>query len=208
MRVIISDDHRLFREGLELILAGVEGVEVVGAVGDGRDLIELLETVPAEVVLLDLGMAQISGFGILEWFRDQFPEVKALVLSMHDGPSYARRAIELGAVGYLLKSVGKEELVRALRLVAEGYPYIQGEIAGTLVEPIGGSPHQGTQRPTGRQLEILQLLSEGLKNKQIARQLGISETTVKSHLRVVYALLDAHGRAEAATTALRLGLVD
>lgn len=208
MRVIITDDHRLFREGLKLILAGVEGVEVVGEAGDGLALFGLLETVPVEVVLLDLGMSQMSGFGVLERLRDQFPELRALVLSMHDEPSYVRRAIELGAVGYLLKSAGKDELVRALRLVAEGYPYIQGELASALVEPIDGTPGQQNQRPTGRQMEILQLLTEGLENKQIARQLSISETTVKSHLRVIYARLGAHSRAEAAATALRLGLVD
>lgn len=206
--MIITDDHRLFREGLKLILAGVEGVEVVGEVGDGLALFELLETVPVEVVLLDLGMAQMSGFGVLERLRDQFPEVKALVLSMHDEPSYVRRAIELGAVGYLLKSAGKDELVRALRLVAEGYPYIQAELVGALVEPLNGTQNGQSPRLTPRHREILRLLTEGLENKQIARQLGVSETTVKSHLRVIYARLEATSRAEAVAVALRLGLVD
>lgn len=208
MRLIITDDQRLFREGLKLILASVEGVEIVGEVGDGVALFRLLEIVPAEVVLLDLGMSPMNGFPVLQQLRDEVPEVKALVLSMHDEPSDVRKAIELGAAGYLLKSTSKEELVRALRLVAEGYPYIQGELAAALVGPIDGPSDQHNQRPVGRHREILQLLTEGFENKQIARQLGISETTVKSHLRVIYARLDVRSRAEAVASALRLGFVD
>lgn len=208
MRLIITDDHRLFREGLKMILAGIEGIEIVGESGDGVALIKLLETVGADVVLLDLEMSPMRGFQVLELLRDEFPDVKALVLSMHDEASYVARAVELGAAGYLLKIVGKAELVRALRTVAEGNPYIQGELAFALVEGPNGTPGEPAPRLSRRQNEILQLLTQGLENKQIARQLGVSETTVKSHLRVIYAQLEASSRAEAVAVALRLGLVD
>jgi DNA-binding NarL/FixJ family response regulator len=208
MRLTICHRHRVFREGLKSIVTDLEGVEVVDEADHAAALLDLLEEVRTDVVLLDLDMPGISGFQLLEQVKNRVPEVRILALSMNDEPACAWKAIQLGASGYVSKEADGAELVQALRLVADGYPYVPKGLAGSPLDPVtdpscGGHPHLSPQR-----LDILQLLTQGLRNKQIARNLGVSEGTVKSHLRVVYSQLDATSRTEAVAAALRLGVVD
>lgn len=204
-RVMLVDDHRIVREGLAYMLTEVDGVELVGEAGSAAEMFDMVDRMGPDIILLDVHMPEMSGLEALERLLRDHPDLKVIMLSMHDQAAYVQQAIRLGAAGYLLKSAGLEELVRALQTVSEGRPYLQGELAGALVEmtDVADSPSLTT-----RELEVLRLLTAGSENKQIARQLGISEATVKTHLKSIYERLEVRSRAEAAARAVRLGLVD
>jgi two-component system nitrate/nitrite response regulator NarL len=205
IRLIIVDDHRIVREGIGYMVSGVEGLELVGEASSGPELFDLLAEVETDVILLDVNMPGMSGLQVLERLQRDGTTARVVMLSMHDDAAYVQHAIRHGAMGYLLKNTGLDELVRALELVMSGKPYLQGELAGALVP--GAEPERGT-RLSPREIEILKLLADGYGNKQIAKRLGISDATVKTHLKSLYRKLDARSRAEAVGTALRLGLVE
>ncbi len=205
MRVIIADDHRIVREGLRMILAHEPEIEIVEEVEDGADLLAALEEVEVDVVLLDIRMPGLSGLETLESLRERHQPVRVVILTMYDDPAYLRRAVELGADGYLLKSVDRDELTRALRAVASGQSYIQGELAGPLVATM-----QATGAIDGVDTEdkqLLELLADGLDNQQLAERLGLSEPAVKARLRRLYRTLGVKRRSEAVAVALRLRLI-
>lgn len=207
MRVLIADDHWSVRDGLHWMLDGVDDIEVVGEAASGRDLLAIIEDVSPDVVLLDINMPEMSGLEVLAELRSVAPSVKVIILSMYDRTAYVKRAIELGASGYLLKSAGRDELVRALRAVSSGQGYIQGEVAGPLMTA-SESEGDSAARLSPRELEVLQLVAGGMENKQVARHLRISEATVKSYLQSAYERLGVRSRAEAVAVAFREGLIE
>ena len=208
LRIIIADDHRIVREGLGLILAHDPEIEVVAEAEDGGSLLALLEEIEVDLILLDIQMPGLSGLDTLENLRDRHRDVRCIVLTMYDDPSYLRRAIELGASGYLLKSASREELTRAIHAVAEGNSYIQGELTGPLVasmvDPKGVRPIRDLDAD---EKLILELLAEGLDNRELARRLEISESAVKAKLRLIFRSLAVNHRSEAVAVALRLGVI-
>ena len=205
MRVVIADDHAVVRDGLRWMLATEDEIEIVAEVGNGAELVDLLGNGgDVDVVLLDLRMPDMTGFDVLEAVPEVAPEVRLLVLSMHDEPAFVRRAFELGAHGYLLKSTDRSELMGALRSVHAGRRYVNPEAGGALLP---GRATAGTAL-TPRELEIVQLIADGLENKQIARELDLSEATVKSYLKSAFARLEVSSRAEAVAVALRSGIID
>jgi len=207
MRIVLADDHRVVREGIRYMLADRPDLEVVGEVGNGQDLLAQLEAEPVDVVLLDVRMPGMTGLEALAQIRERFPEVRVVVLSMHDQPGYVRRAIELGAAGYLLKSSGRDEILRALAAISQGHSYIQGELMEPLIDSVGRqSPTPRRLRPRERQ--VLQLVADGYENKQIARALDLSEATVKTYLRAIFDRLGVSSRAEAVAVGLRLGIIE
>lgn len=207
MRIILADDHKIVREGLRWMLSDEDDVEIVGEADSGEALLQLVDRVDADIVLLDVRMPGMSGLDALEILNERVPDLKVIILSMHGEPAYVRRAVELGAAGYLLKSSDRDELLGALAAVAAGKAYIQGEVTETLMKTISGQ-EAGTSLLSPRETEILVLVSRGLENKQIATELGISEATVKTHLKGVFSRLDVSSRAEAAAVGLRLGLIE
>lgn len=207
MRLVIADDHRVVREGITFMLSGEHDVEIVGEAESGEELLGILDDTPVDIVLLDVRMSGMGGLEVLQRVSGTMPQVRVLMLSMHDEPGYVRRAIELGAAGYLLKSAGRGEILHAMRTVSDGGVYIQGELMGPLVSDLGGSRVQsGSLSP--REREVLQLVANGFENKQVATELGLSEATVKSYLRGIYERLDVAGRAEAVAVGLRLGVIE
>ena len=207
MRIILADDHKIVREGLRWMLSDEDDVEIVGEADSGEALLKLVDRVDADIVLLDVRMPGMSGLDALEILSERVPDLKVIILSMHGEPAYVRRAVELGAAGYLLKSSDRDELLGALAAVAAGKAYILGEVTETLMKSISGQ-EAGTSLLSPRETEILVLVSRGLENKQIATELGISEATVKTHLKGVFNRLDVSSRAEAAAVGLRLGLIE
>jgi len=206
MKIILADDHKIVREGLRWMLSDEDDVEIVGEADSGEALLDLVNHVEADIVLLDVRMPGISGLDSLEILNERVPDLKVIILSMHGEPAYVRRAVELGAAGYLLKSSDRDELIGALAAVAAGKSYIQGEVTETLMKTISGKTAGSLLSP--RETEILALVSRGLENKQIAVELGVSEATVKTHLKGVFNRLEVSSRAEAAAVGLRLGLID
>jgi NarL family two-component system response regulator YdfI len=206
--VIIADDHRIVRDGLRMILSHDPEIEIVAEVDDGEHLLALLEEVEADVVLLDIRMPGLSGLETLESLRERQHSIRVVILTMYDDPVYVRRAVELGADGYLLKSVDREELKRALRAVDSGQSYIQGELAGPLIASIAEPRSAGPIGDVDAEGKLmLELLAEGLDNQQLAERLDLSEPAVKAKLRRIYRILGVKRRSEAVAVALRLGLI-
>jgi len=208
IRIAIADDHRIIREGLELLLAETDTIEIVANAANGPDLIRLLEDEEIDVVLLDVRMPEMTGLDVLERIRSLDLQVAVVMLSMYGDPVYVSRAIELGASGYLLKSVGQEELVRAIEIVAQGKPYFQAEVSGPLVSRMVGSEPLGSiEDMSVEEIQILQLLADGADNTTIAQTLSIGEAATKAKLRGIYGSLGVQRRSEAVAVAMRLGLI-
>ncbi len=208
IRIAIVDDHRIIREGLELLLADTDTIEIVASAANGPELIQLLEDEDIDVVLLDVRMPEMTGLDVLGRIRDLEIQVAVVMLSMYGDPVYVSRAIELGASGYLLKSVGREELVQAIETVARGKPYFQPEVSGPLVSRMVGSEPLGSiEDMSVEEIRILQLLADGADNTTIAREMSITEATTKAKLRGIYSSLGVQRRSEAVAVAMRLGLI-
>ena len=207
MRVVVTDDHRVVREGLRYMLNDAPDVDVVGEAESGEELLALVDSEVVDVVLLDVRMPGMSGLDVLERLAEDAPQVRVLMLSMHDQPAYVRRAIELGAAGYLLKSAGRDELLTALQVAAEGGTYLSSELMEPLVSTMAGRT-RSSGKLSPREHQVLQLVANGLENKQIATELDLSEATVKTYLRGVFERLEVSSRAEAAAVGLRLGLIE
>ena len=208
MRVIIADDHRIVRDGLRLILAHDPDISIVAEVEDGASLLEALVTTPADVVLLDVKMPGLSGLDVLEHLQTMPLDVKVVILSMHDDPVYVKRAVELGASGYLLKSVGREELFKALHTVAAGGLYVQGELTGPLVaQMMSGGSGRSMANIGLEERQLLELLAAGYCNEAIAAELSLSESAVKARLHRLYAALGVTRRSQAVAVGIRMGLV-
>ena len=207
MRIELVDDHRVVRDGIRYMLSDEEEIEIIADVGSGTELFELLEAEPVDAVLLDVRMPDMSGFDVLEQMRGEIPQVRVIMLSMHDAPGYVRRAVELGAAGYLLKNASRSELLAALRSVSDGGAYIQTDLANPLVAELAGIG-DSARSLSPREQQVLQLVAHGYENKQIASELAISDATVKTYLRGIFGTLEVTGRAEAVAVGLRRGLIE
>jgi len=207
VKVIIADDHRIVREGLRWMLADRDDIEIVGEAENGRELLELVTETEADICLLDVRMPEMGGLEALERLREVAPGLRVIILTMHDQPAYLRRAIELGASGYVLKNTGRDELMRALEVVARGDAYLQGELTRPLVSELVGDD-EGRRLLDERERRVLQLVARGLDNRAIGEEIGMSEATVKNVLGSVFDALGAKTRAEAVAVGLRLGIIE
>jgi two-component system NarL family response regulator len=201
IRVLIADDHVTVREGLVAIINRQPDMRVVGEASDGREAAELWRQHQPDVALLDLRMPVLDGVGAIDEIRRQNALARVIVLTTFDTDNEISRAIKAGAKGYLLKDAQREELLDCIRKVHGGETSIQPALVAKLAAGMS------SESLTGRELEVLTLLALGKSNKEIGANLYISETTVKSHLRSVFAKLNVLSRTEAITAASRRGLV-
>jgi DNA-binding NarL/FixJ family response regulator len=206
VRVLLADDHRLMREGTAALLGADERIEVVGLAHDGREALALAERRKPDVVLLDLNMPEVDGLEACARLRegDDGPEVLMLTVSEEEPDLYA--ALRVGAAGYLTKDVPPAELIEAVLAVARGEPRIAPAMASRMLADMGrgeAPPEDPLARLSDREREVLALLAEGLRNREIADRLVISEPTVKTHVRHVLEKLRIRNRAEAAAFAAR-----
>ena len=185
LRVLLADDHTLVRAGVRALLEKMPGVQVAGEVGEGREVAPFVELHRPHLVLMDIGMPGLNGLEATERLAKEFPEVRVIILSMHQNEEYVWRALKAGATGYLLKKAATSELELALQRVAEGEIYVSKELS---VQILRKHPLQQIaarkgplERLTSRQREILQLIAEGQNTKEIADILKLSPKTVEYH---------------------------
>lgn len=202
IRVMIVDDHTMVRKGLTTILKVFSDLQLVGEAENGSDAIKLCGEVQPDVILMDMVMPDMDGATATRIIRQQFPQVKVIVLTSFKEGELIKNALEAGAIGYLLKDVSADELARAIRAAYSGRATLSPEAAQTLVETANQPPAPGLDL-TEREREVLALMIEGLNNTQIAGRLTVSPSTIKSHVSNILSKLGVASRTEAVTLALR-----
>lgn len=208
-RVLLADDHALVRAGIRALIGELEGIEVVAEAGSGREALRLTEELQPDIVLLDIAMPALSGLEVLAETAKRFPNVRVIILTVHEEREYALQALRSGAAGYLPKSAGRTELQDAIETVARGETYVSGELARkSILQQAGGVKHDAMLKMlTPRQREILILIAEGNTTRDIAVSLKISVKTVESHRAQLMERLDIHEMAGLVRFAIRTGLV-
>lgn len=207
-RVLLADDHRLVAEALKSLLE--PDFDLVGVVEDGRALIDAAETLQPDVIVADVSMPQLNGIDALVRMRQQGSRVPVVFLTMHRDVTFARRALEAGASGFVLKHSAPAELVLAIRAAIEGKTYLTPQLAGEVLEAMKEAPEGATDPVillTPRQREVLQLLAEGRSAKEIAASLSISPRTVEFHKYQIMESLDLRTNADLIHFAIKHGLV-
>ncbi len=201
IRILIADDHYVVRMGLAALVETEPDLQVVGEAADGAQVVELYKKLQPDLVLMDLRMPRTDGVAAARQIREQFPEARILMLTTYDGDDDIHKALSAGASGYLLKNSTRESLIPALRAVASGQRWIPQEVASRL------AARKLFEELTPREVDVLQQLAKGLANKEIADVLGISEHTVKGHLKSILGKLHVADRTEAVTAALQRGII-
>ena len=207
--ILVVDDHPVVREGLAKIISMEPDLTIVGEAINGSDAIELAERLSPRVVLMDVRMDGLDGVEATRRIRQLCPHTEVIVLSNYDEEHFVLQAVRAGAKGYLLKDVPAARLTDAIRCVARGEATLDGPVVSRLVREFqlnGAMAGEGTDKLTPRELEVLQCLTDGLSNQEIASRLVVSEKTVKSHLTSIYRKMNVRGRSQAILAALRDGL--
>lgn len=209
IRVLIADDHALVRAGIRALVEKIEGVVVVGEAGTGSEALALIKELHPNLVLLDLTMPEGTGFDVLNHVTKNFPEIRVIVLTVHEAGEYAIRALREGAAGFLPKSAASTELEQAIQTVIRGERYISAETSRKTLLEYGKSTKRdllATLSP--RQREVLRLIAEGRTTKQIAQLLEISVKTVETHRAQLMERLDIHDVAGLVRYAIIVGLIE
>lgn len=229
VKLLLADDHQLFREGVKRIINMESDLEVIGECGDGIQVIELCNSLNPDIVLMDINMPVENGVTATQRLKEIFPSIKVIILSIHDDESYVFETLRKGASGYLLKDMEAESLINAIRSVVSGHAYIHPKVTGKLInqlrrmtylEDSGNSSdgsvvneagvkyiHSPNSPLTRREAEVLRLMAEGKSNKAIGEFLFISEKTVKNHVSSILQKLEVDDRTQAVIIAIKNGWV-
>ncbi len=204
IRILITDDHPVVREGLAGMLEGQPDFDVVGVAEDGNAAVRLHASLAPDVTLMDLRMPGLDGVGAIQAIRAQQPAARILVLTTYDSDADIVRAVEAGATGYLLKDTPRDELFRGIRAAAAGQSVLAPTVAARLMSRMGAPAEDNL---SAREIEVLELVAKGNSNKEIGKALHISTATVKTHLIHIYSKLGVADRTSAVTTALERGII-
>ena len=218
IRVLIADDHALFRRGLEMVLQGEPGLDLVGQASDGAEAVQIAGEVLPDVVLMDIRMPKITGIEAARQMKEAAPSAKIIMLTISDEEEDLFEAIRAGASGYLLKDIPLDELAGSVRSVHGGQSLINPSMAGKLLNEFATlarrdaedepAKHAPAPKLTEREMEVLRLVARGMNNRDIAKELFISENTVKNHVRNILEKLQIHSRMEAVMIAVREKLIE
>jgi two-component system NarL family response regulator len=215
IRVLVVDDHALFRRGLQMVLEQEPDIEVVGEASDGAEAVEKSADTLPDIVLMDVRMPKRGGIDACTAIHETVPSAKIIMLTISDEEADLYDAIKAGAMGYLLKEISIEEVASAIRAVHGGQSLISPSMASklltefaTMIKKTDDRQQVPTPRLTDREMEVLKLVAKGLNNRDIAKQLFISENTVKNHIRNILEKLQLHSRMEAVVYAVREKLLE
>jgi len=215
IRVLVVDDHALFRRGLEIVLAAEEDIQVVGEAGDGAEAVDKAADLLPDIVLMDVRMPKRGGIEACTSIKEVAPSAKIIMLTISDEEADLYDAIKAGASGYLLKEIPIEEVADAIRSVWAGQSRISPSMASKLLTEFAAMSKATDERPqmpapklTDREMEVLKLVAQGLNNRDIAKELFISENTVKNHIRNILEKLHLHSRMEAVVYAVREKMIE
>ncbi len=206
IKVLLIDDHTLFRAGVKMLLQNEADMVVVGETSDGKSALELCLQVQPDVVILDLSMPELDGLSVARLLRQDLPTIRILVVSQYDNKEYVLRATKLGVSGYLLKSAAADELVAAIRTIFSGRKYMDATVTQVLME--AWQEGKTAQSLSDREVEILVLTAQGKTIKEIAEVLHISPKTVEFHRAKIQEKTGAHGRVELTRYAISHKLID
>lgn len=210
-RILLVEDHVLLREGLRSLLAADPALEVVGEAGDGLEAIAQARRLQPDLVIMDLSMPKMTGLEALREITRQHPTTKAIVLTMHDTEEHLRDALRAGAAGYVLKTGSHAELLAAVRSVLAGQSYLSPQIARPVIDGYLGKAQPGEvtawETLTAREREVLKMIAEGYKSREIAEQLCISPSTVEKHRVNLMRKLDLHSVSAVTAYAAKRGLI-
>lgn len=212
IRVFLADDHKVFREGIRLLLEKRLDMEVIGEADDGRETVTKVSQLMPDVVLMDITMPGLNGLEATRQIKQKYPSIKVLMLTMHETDQYLSGMLEVGACGYLVKTVTSQELASAIRAVHHGDVYLYPSIARMLVEDFLRRGKSGEERAnydglTPREREILRYIAEDKQNREIAQLLYISVRTVQAHRANLMEKLGAHDRTQLVKYAIRKGII-
>ncbi len=202
IKVLTVDDHPLMREGIAAVLKGEPDIVMVAEASNGREAIESFRAHRPDITLMDLQMPEMKGVEAISAIRGEFPYARIIVLTTYGGDVQALRAIKAGACGYMLKSMVRKQLPETIRAVHAGRRSIPPEIAADIIDHVAGDDL------TGREVEVLRLVAGGNANKEAAAQLGVSDETVKAHMKSIIAKLGANDRTHAVMIAVKRGIID
>jgi two-component system response regulator NreC len=211
-RIVIAEDHTILREGLRALLSSAPDLQIIGEAENGRDAIQCVETMEPDLILMDLSMPKMSGMDAIREIKRRSPGIKVLVLTVHKTDEYILASLEAGADGYVLKDATKTELMSAITTVLKGKRYLSPEVSGKVIDGYLAGKKSIKVRSvwdviTSREREILKLVAEGYKNKEIADYLCISAKTVDKHRTNLMKKLDLHSVSALTALAIEKGLV-
>lgn len=214
IRVMITDDHLIVREGLRLILETADDIEVVGEAVDGAECLQLAPKLNPQVILMDLQMPRMDGITAIGHLRKDFPEIAIVILTTYNEDDLMVKGLQAGARGYLLKDSSRESLLDTIHAAAKGETLLKPEILVRVLAPQASRAPKSADTAqtdsslTERELEVLQLAAKGERNKEMAYKLGITERTVKAHLQSIYQKFGVDSRAAAVAVAAGKGLLE
>jgi DNA-binding NarL/FixJ family response regulator len=212
IKVLLAEDHTIVRKGLTSLLAAEADIEVVGEAEDGQEAVEKVEQLGPDVVLMDNTMPVLNGLEATRQIKKRFPEIKVLVLTMHTTEEYIQQFLQAGASGYLIKKTAPKELVTAIHAVYRGDSYLSPAISNVIIE---GYLHQAAatasedsyEKLTDRERQVLQMITEGVSNREIAERLHLSIKTVNNHRMNLMDKLNIHNTAKLVKYAIRKGVI-
>lgn len=226
-RIVLIDDHKLFREGVKRILEFEESFEVVAEGGDGTDAMSIVDETRPDIVIMDINMPNINGVEATRKLINKYEDLRVIILSIHDDESYVTHALKSGALGYMLKEMDTDELVNAIKIVSDGGSYVHPKVTHNLIKDYHrlalagsstGSSSSSAFQPveyrkplhllTRRECEVLQLMTDGQSNRGISENLYISEKTVKNHVSNILQKMNVNDRTQAVVTAIKNGWVE
>ncbi|MEW6735110.1 MAG: response regulator transcription factor [Acidobacteriota bacterium] len=214
IKVLIVDDHTLFRKGIRKLLESIEGTTIVGEAADGRDAIKKVSVLKPDVVLMDISMREMNGLEATREIRNTYPDTSVILLTMHDNEEHLKQSLEYGAAGYLLKDASAQELYLAIEAASRGETYLSPAVSRKMINKflqVNQQP-EAQERPLSalsrRELEILRLLAEGKSNKVIADELCISIKTVEKHRTNIMQKLEIHNIVDLVKYAIKHGIVN